>query len=139
MKVSEAMAKTISTVTPSDPIRKVAQTMKQEDSGFIPVCENDRLVGVITDRDIVIRGLAGGDGNILDQPAERLMSREVRTVEADADIDSAGETMSRYAVRRLPVVDHGRLVGILSHGNLVQATKAKGPAEKATLGVTKGA
>ena len=60
MKVRDAMAKTISTVSPSDTVGRVAQLMKKEDAGFIPVCDGDRLVGVVTDRDLVVRCLAEG-------------------------------------------------------------------------------
>jgi CBS domain-containing protein len=139
MKVSDAMAKTISTASPTDPISSVAQVMKRENAGFVPICDKDKVVGVVTDRDIVIRGIAGGHSNLVNEPVEQFMSRDVKTIEANADIDTAAELMRSYEVRRLPVLDHGRIVGILSHGNLVQATHAKGPAEKATLGVTKGA
>lgn len=139
MKVREAMADTISTATPRDSIHRVAQLMKQEDAGFIPITEDSRLIGVITDRDIVIRCLADGHSDILNEAAEHCMSRDVRSIDADADLEDAAQVMSAGEIRRLPVTKDGRLVGILSHGNLVQATHARGPGEEATLGVTKGA
>jgi CBS domain-containing protein len=139
MKVREAMAKTISTASPRDTLRRVAGLMKQEDAGFIPVCEGDAVVGVITDRDIIIRSLAEGHADILNEPVERCMTREVATVDASAELEEAARIMEQRAIRRLPVVENGRLTGILSHGNLVQATRSDGPADRATLGVTKGA
>jgi len=66
------------------------------------------------------------------------MKREVTTIGPDEDLEDAGQTMAREEIRRLPVVENGRLVGVLSHGNLVQATKNK-IAERATEGVTRGA
>jgi CBS domain-containing protein len=133
------MAKTISTAAPGDSLRTVAALMKDEDAGFIPVCDGDSVVGVITDRDIVVRYLATGRDSAADEPAERYMSREVVTVQPDAELEEAAQIMERREIRRLPVMEGGKLVGILSHGNLVQATRSEGPADQATLGVTKGA
>ena len=138
MQVRDAMAKTIGVASPGDSIRRVAQLMKREDAGFIPVCEGNALMGVITDRDIVLRGIADGAGG-LDEPAERIMTRDPATIEAGASLDDAASLMEQREIRRLPVVDGGRLVGILSHGNIVQATRSDGPADRATLGVTRGA
>ena len=139
MQVKEAMAKTIGIASPRDPMRKVAQLMKREDSGFIPICEGDTLQGVITDRDIVVRCMADGHEDILNEPAEHCMTRNPATIESSASLDDAAQLMERLEVRRLPVVEGGRLVGVLSHGNLVQATRSEGPADTATLGVTRGA
>ena len=139
MKVKEAMAKTISTASPQDPIRRVAQLMKQEGTGFMPVCEGNSIVGVITDRDIVIRGLAEGHDGVLNEPASSFMTRGASTISPDADLEEAADIMNANEIRRLAVVDNGKLVGILSHGNLVQAARSEGPADKATLGVTRGA
>ena len=139
MKVRDAMAQTISTAKPGDSIQRVAQLMKKEDAGFIPVVEGDSLLGVITDRDIVLRCIAEGNGDVLEQKVDSYMSKNVATVEAQADIEEAAKIMERQEIRRLAVVDNGRLVGILSHGNLVQATESEGAGDRATLGVTKGA
>jgi CBS domain-containing protein len=139
MKVKEAMTKDVSTASRRDSLRKVAQLMKQEDAGFIPVVEGDQLLGVITDRDIVIRCLAEGHDNILNETVEHCMTRDVTTVPADAALEEAAKIMEREEIRRLVVVDDGRLAGVLSHGNLVQATGSEGPGDRATLGVTKGA
>ncbi len=150
MKVRDAMAKTVSSAMKSDRVIDIARTMKsdrvidiarkmkQEDAGFIPVVENGgTMVGVITDRDIVIRCIAEGH-DPRNESAEHVMSREVTTIGPDDDIEQAARMMEREEIRRLPVAENGRLVGVLSHGNLVQATKNK-TAEKATEGVTRGA
>jgi CBS domain-containing protein len=139
MKVEDAMAHSISTATPEDSLRRVAELMKKEDAGFIPICEGDSLVGVVTDRDIVIRGLAEGATDLANQPAKRYMSTDVVTVEASAELDEAARLMEQHEIRRLPVTEGGKVVGVLSHGNLVQAFKSEGSADRATLGVTKGA
>ncbi|TMD13193.1 MAG: CBS domain-containing protein [Chloroflexi bacterium] len=139
MKVRDAMAKTITKAKTNDTLRDVARKMKQENSGFIPVVEGDeKLVGVITDRDIVIRCLAEGH-DLASETVEHVMSVEVQTISPEDDLEKAARKMDQAEVRRLPVVEGGRLVGVLSHGNLVQATGGKGAAEKATVGVTRGA
>jgi CBS domain-containing protein len=138
MKVREAMAKTVSSARKNDKVVDVAKKMKQEDAGFIPVVENGgTVIGVITDRDIVISCIAEGH-DPRGETAEHLMNRNVTTVAPDDDIEEAGRRMERQEIRRLPVVENGRLVGVLSHGNLVQATKNR-TAEKVTEGVTRGA
>jgi CBS domain-containing protein len=120
-------------------MKKIAQLMKREDAGFIPICEGNSVLGVITDRDIVVRCMADGHEDILNEPAEHCMTRNPATIESTASLEDAAELMERLEVRRLPVVDDGRLVGILSHGNLVQATHSEGAGDTATLGVTRGA
>ncbi len=138
MKVRDAMAKTVSSAKKSDKVIDVARKMKQEDAGFIPVVEDGgAMVGVITDRDIVIRCIAEGH-DPRSETAEHLMSRDVTVISPDDDIKQAAGMMEREEIRRLPVTENGRLVGVLSHGNLVQATKNK-TAAKVTEGVTRGA
>jgi CBS domain-containing protein len=112
--------------------------MRQEDAGFIPVVENGSLRGVITDRDIVLRCIADGH-DVRNERADHCMTENIATVNAEADINEAAQLMDRFEVRRLPVMEDGRIVGILSHGNLVQAAHSEGPADLATLGVTRGA
>lgn len=140
MKVRDAMAKSISAASPDDDIVQVARLMKQEDSGFIPIAEGTQLIGVVTDRDIVIRCLAAGHGDVLREKASHVMSStRVHSVTPDDDLEKAARMMQREAVRRLPVVEGGRLVGVLSLGNLVQAMQGEGAAKEATIGVTRGA
>jgi CBS domain-containing protein len=138
MKVREAMAKTVSSARKSDKVVDVAKKMKQEDAGFMPVVEDrGTVIGVITDRDIVLRCIAEGH-DPRSESVEHLMSREVTIITPEDDIEEAASKMQREEIRRLPVTEKGRLVGVLSHGNLVQATKNK-TAEKVTEGVTRGA
>ncbi len=137
MKVRDAMAKVVHQAKQNDKVGDIAKKMKQEDVGFIPVVDGELVIGVITDRDIVISCIAEGH-DPRGETAEHLMNRNVTTVGPDDDIEEAGRRMERHEIRRLPVVDNGRLVGVLSHGNLVQATKNK-TAEKVTEGVTRGA
>jgi CBS domain-containing protein len=141
MKVQDAMAHTVAVVSPDSAIAEAARAMRDEDAGFVPVVDDGRLVGVVTDRDIVLRCIAADDpidprrGEVAE-----VMSTAVVTIAPEDDLDEAADAMARNGVRRLAVVTNGgELVGVLSHGNLVQATNGSGPAREATLGVTEGA
>jgi CBS domain-containing protein len=121
MKVKKAMHKGAEWVAPDTPIAKIAKKMKELDVGSIPVGENDRLIGMVTDRDIAIRGVANGDA------VDNLTARDVMTdgiiwCRADDDIEDAAELMESRRVRRLPVIDENRrMVGIVSLGDLSHA------------------
>ena len=135
MRVSEAMTREVRVASPGQSIRDVAKIMAEIDAGAMPVGDNDRLVGMITDRDIAIRGVAQGKGP--DTPVREVMSTEtVLYCYEDEELDHVAKNMSQQQVRRLPVVNRDkRLVGIVSLGNIAQAeTKA---ASKAVKGVTK--
>jgi CBS domain-containing protein len=117
MLVKEAMSRNVKTVTPEQSIREAARLMLEIGAGALPVGENDRIVGMITDRDIAVRGVAEGFG-----PAARIrevMSPKVKYCFEDEDIAHIARTMAQQQVRRLPVVNRRkRLVGILSLGDL---------------------
>lgn len=120
MKIAECMSKQIEFCSPEETIGAVAGRMRQLDAGVIPLAENDKLVGVITDRDIAIRAVAEGKGP--DTPAREAMSREVLYCHDDDAVDAIAVNMAEQKVRRMPVVDRDkRLVGIVSLGDLAQA------------------
>ena len=138
MKVREVMAKTVASAQKGESIVEVARKMKLEDAGFIPVVENGgTLLGVVTDRDIVIRCIASGH-NPASDTVEHCMTPQAITISPEDDMEQAAHKMEQSEIRRLAVTDKGRLVGVLSHGNLVQATGGK-TAEQVTEGVTRGA
>jgi CBS domain-containing protein len=119
MRVSEAMTRQVKICTPGQSIREVAKTMAEIDAGAMPVGENDRLIGMITDRDIAIRGVALGKGP--DTPVREIMSEHVEYCYDDEDLDRVAEGMAQVRVRRLPVVNREkRLVGILSLGDVAR-------------------
>ena len=119
MKVSDVMTKNVETVRPDQPAREAARFMLQADAGSIPVTDGDRLVGMITDRDIAVRGVALGYGP--DTPVSELMSSGVVSAQAGELIEDAARKMGEAQVRRLPVVDdQQRLVGIVSLGELAR-------------------
>src|SRR5687768_18296924 len=112
MKVSEVMTTDVQTVTPDQSAREAAGFMLRADAGSIPVCDGDKVIGMITDRDIAVRGVAEGRGP--DTPVSELMSDGVICAHEDDDIEIVAQRMSDEQVRRLPVVDsEDRLVGIV--------------------------
>ncbi|MDQ6884872.1 MAG: CBS domain-containing protein [Candidatus Dormibacteraeota bacterium] len=137
MKVREAMAKTIISGSKGDRLIDVARKMKDQDAGFLPIVEGGRLIGVVTDRDIVVRCVAEGH-DLRNETAEHVMSKGVTTVAPDDDLADAARKMENEEIRRLAVVDNGSLVGVLSHGNVVQAGNDR-IGEQVTKGVTRGA
>ena len=113
MRVEACMSSDVHVVFPTETIRRAAQTMKEIGAGFLPVGENDRLVGVITDRDIAVRGVA--EGRLPDTPVREVMSADVHYVFADESVEDAAHRMGELQVRRLPVLNRDkRLVGIIS-------------------------
>jgi len=134
MRVSEAMSRDVRLASPDQTIRDVAKIMDDIDAGSVPVSENDRLVGMVTDRDIAVRAVAAGKGP--DTPVREVMSREVKYCYDDEDLDHVAKNMGDQRVRRLPVVNREkRLVGIVSLGDV--ATNEKKAATKAVSGVSR--
>jgi len=134
MKVSEVMTRDVQTVRPDQPVREAASFMLSADAGSIPVTEGDRLVGMITDRDIAVRGVALGHGP--DTPVRELMSGELVCARIDDDVEEVAVRMSEAQVRRLPVLDEQeRLCGIVSLGDLAREADDE-CAEEALEGVS---
>jgi CBS domain-containing protein len=133
MKVSECMTTDVRIASPAWSICDAARAMKEIDSGFLPVGENDRLVGMVTDRDIAIRAVAEGKGP--DTEVRDVMSGEVIYCFDDEDLDSVATKMSGSKVRRLPVLNRDkRLVGVVSLGDLSQSPDDDGRRSAAALG-----
>ena len=121
MKVSEVMTKDIETVRPDQQARDAARFMLHADAGSIPVTDGERLIGIITDRDIAVRGVALGYGP--EALVSELMTSGVVSAHADEPIEEAARKMGEAQVRRLPVIDdQERLVGIVSLGDLARET-----------------
>src|SRR4051794_21988631 len=134
MKVSEVMTRDVQTVRPDQPVQQAASFMLSADTGSIPVTDGDRLIGMITDRDIAVRGIAKGHGP--DTPVRELMSGDLIVARIDEDVEDAATKMSDAQVRRLPVIDENeRLCGIVSLGDLSQEAD-EDTASEALQGVT---
>ncbi|UCM91226.1 CBS domain-containing protein [Streptomyces marincola] len=116
--VAELMTREPATVRGGDTVADAARLMKEHDSGNVAVVEDGgRVVGIVTDRDLAVRVLA--EGRAADTPVQEVSSREeLATVAPSATLAEAAEAMRGKAVRRLPVVDDGKLLGVLSLGDL---------------------
>ncbi len=118
MKVKDVMHRGVEWVEPETPITEIARKMLDEDIGAVPVGENDRLVGMVTDRDIVTRGLARVK-NYLDLVAKDVMSKPIVYARADEDVEDALHIMVKNQIRRLPVIDENkRMTGMLTLGDI---------------------
>ena len=119
MKVKDAMHKGVDWVSPDTPVTELAKLMRDHDVGAVPIGENDRLVGMVTDRDIVCKGLAQDNFNASSTTARDVMTAEIHCCRDDDDLAKAVRHMDELKVRRLPVINKSkRMVGILSLGDV---------------------
>jgi CBS domain-containing protein len=124
MIISEVMTRDVRIASPDDTLQSAAQIMEEQDFGSLPVAENERLVGMLTDRDITIRAVARGMAP-QDSTVREIMSTEIRYVYDDESVRDVAEVMGDLHVRRLPVLNRQkRLVGIVSLGDLALAKPA---------------
>jgi len=117
MKVRDVMTQQVDWVAPTASIVEIARLMKNKDVGSIPVCEDKKVIGMITDRDIVLKVVADGLSSE-SKMAKDIMNSQVITVTSDQDVHQAASIMSQYQIRRLPVVEQGKIIGIVALGDL---------------------
>jgi len=118
MKIKEIMNTNLKWVTPNTDLKKTAEIMQKYDIGVVPVCnDNQVLLGLVTDRDIVIRNIAEGKDPETTMVKD-IMTSGVKTGRPDMSLDEACEIMSDWQVRRLPIVDNEKLVGLVSLGDI---------------------
>jgi CBS domain-containing protein len=119
MKVKDVMHKGVDWVSPDTPVTELAKLMREHDIGAIPIGENDRLIGMVTDRDIVCKGLAQDSFDASRATARDVMTPGIHCCRDDDDLAKAVRHMEPLKVRRLPVINKGkRMVGILSLGDV---------------------
>jgi CBS domain-containing protein len=129
MKIQDVMTADVSFVAPSTPILEIARKMRDGDIGSTPVVEDEQLVGMVTDRDIVVRVIAEG-GDVRTKTARDAMSPGVLYCFADQAVESVLENMGDQQIRRLPVVDREKhLVGVVSLGDLALSGRRKAAGE----------
>jgi CBS domain-containing protein len=116
MKLRDVMTPNPRTLDPNATVQDAARLMRDEDTGVVPLVENGRPVGLITDRDIVVRAVA--DGTSIDRPVRELATDDLVTAEPDMSTRDAAELMGEHQVRRLLVCEGDRLVGVASIGDL---------------------
>jgi CBS domain-containing protein len=135
MKVSQAMTRDVSIASPDDTLQQAAKKMAQLDAGVLPVGANDRLVGMLTDRDIAVRAVAEGKGP--QTPVRDVMSEDVKYCFEDEDLAAVTANMGDIRVRRLPVLNREkRLVGIVSLGDIVNTGRNARQAGQALAGIS---
>jgi len=118
MKISEIMTSDVQIAAPDDTIQEAARKMEEADIGFLPVGENDKLVGMLTDRDIALRAVAQGKDPKKTKVRD-VMTKRVLYCTADEDVEDAASNMAELRIRRLPIVDQDkRLVGVVSIGDI---------------------
>lgn len=131
-KVREVMTERVDCLGPENSAAEAARHMKRLNVGAIPVCQGEDLYGIVTDRDIVVRVVAEGK-DLATTLLRDCCTRELVTIEPEADVRRAAEIMAEHQIRRLPVVQGKRLVGIVSLGDLaVKAEGEKAPAKALT-------
>jgi len=119
MKVKEVMHKGVDWVSPDTPVIEIAKLMRGHDIGCIPIGEDDRLIGMVTDRDIVCKGLASNDFDARRAKASDVMTEGIHCCREDDDLAKAVLHMEKLQVRRLPVINKSkRMVGIISLGDV---------------------
>jgi CBS domain-containing protein len=116
MRIEDIMTRDVETCAPDATLQEVSSRMLDWDVGSIPIVENDRLVGIITDRDIVIRGIAAQFS--LDTPVRQVLSSDLVTGTLDMDLEDAATLMADNQIRRLPIVEDNRLLGMVSLGDI---------------------
>jgi len=117
LKVKDIMTKNVAYIKPDTTVADAAKLMQQHNVGSIPVCDQTGVVGVVTDRDIVLRNVTAGQ----DPKSTRvstIMTTSIATVSSDTDVNKVGDIMSKNQIRRIPVVDNNSLVGIVALGDL---------------------
>lgn len=135
MKLRELMTDEIECCAPQESLVKAAQIMRNIDVGIVPVVEGDKLLGVVTDRDIVLRVIAEGRDVASTNVAE-CMTQSVITASPDMDAHEAARLMAEQQIRRLPVVENGRLTGMVAIGDLATVSIHENEAGEALSGIS---
>ncbi|MDZ7644073.1 MAG: CBS domain-containing protein [Woeseiaceae bacterium] len=121
MQVKDIMTRDVESVTPKATIRELARKMRDGDVGILPIVEKEKLLGVVTDRDLVLRGLASDEADLDKLTADTLMTDDVHRCREDQSLEDLRATLESAAIRRIAVVDSDdRLVGMVSLGDLAK-------------------
>lgn len=135
MNIKDIMTTNVVTLCKTDSIQKAAKMMNEHGIGSLPVCENGKVIGMITDRDIAVRSIANGkDGNT---KVCEVMSPSVVTGTSKMSVDEASKLMSNNQVRRLPIVENESLVGIVALGDMAVRSQCQDEAEDALNDISK--
>jgi CBS domain-containing protein len=134
LKVKEIMSKDIASLRSDDSVERAAQLMKQYNCGSIPVCTKDKIIGIVTDRDIAVRSVAAG--NTTSQKVGDIMTGEVVFGSPEMDVNDAARLMSDRQIRRLPIVENNSLIGIVALGDISLEPACQDSAEDALKNIS---
>lgn len=137
MKVKDIMSSDVNVVNTTSKIPEIAKLMEHKDIGSVPVVQNGNVVGIITDRDIIIRAIAANK-DLNQVTAEQIMTADPVCIEENHDIDRAADLMAEYQVKRLPVLSKGKLVGMIALGDLAIEQIHIDEAGDALSGISRG-
>ncbi|BFN03476.1 CBS domain-containing protein [Clostridium tetani] len=135
MKINNIMTKDIVSLQAEDTVEHAAQLMKEHGVGSLPICNEGKIVGIITDRDIALRSVAMGE-SIQNQTVRNIMTSNPITVSPNISATEAAEIMSKKQIRRLPVVENKNLVGMVSLGDISTEPNLENSAGKALIGIS---
>ncbi len=135
MKVKDIMTKNVAYINPDTSVTEAAQLMQKHNVGSIPVCDKSGVIGLLTDRDIVVRNVAHGT-DPHSTPVKNVMTSKVTTVTPEMDIEQVTGIMSRSQIRRVPVVENNMLVGIVALGDIATDSRSDMEASEALSGIS---
>lgn len=136
LKIKEIMTTDVKTLSSDDSISEAANIMKSLDIGAVPVVRDNMPIGIVTDRDIIVRGVA--DGKSSSDAVSSIMTTDVITVTPDADVHEAADIMAARQIRRLPIVQDKQLVGIVAIGDMAVESIFENEAGEALHSISKG-
>lgn len=122
MKVKDIMTKSVAYVNPATTVVEAAQLMQKHNVGSIPVMDQNGVIGIVTDRDIVVRNVAHGRSP-QSTPVSDVMTSQVTTASPDMDVDDVSRLMAQQQIRRMPVIENNKLVGIVALGDMAADTR----------------
>lgn len=136
MKVKDIMTKNVAYINPMSSVVDAARLMQKHNVGSIPVCDESGVVGIVTDRDIVVRNIAHGN-NPQSTPVKDVMTTNIKTTTPDTDVNELARMMASNQIRRMPVVEGNKLVGIVALGDLASDTRFDLEASEALSEISK--
>lgn len=135
MKVRDIMTQNVISVDEEESVLKASQVMRDANVGCVPVVRGDELVGIITDRDIVLRNVADGE-DVDNISCKSVMTDDLVTCSPDMDVNELTELMSKHQIRRIPVVKNGKVIGMVSLGDLATQRNMQDEAEEALKNIS---
>lgn len=138
MKVRDIMTKNVAYVNPNSTVAEAAQLMQKHNVGSIPVCDTSGVVGIVTDRDIVVRNVAHGT-NPQSTSVKDVMTTGIKTASPDMEMDAVSQMMADQKIRRVPVVENNALVGILALGDMATDQRFDNEASEALTEISRPA